>query len=340
MRSNLALASLLVCLIPSPAPRAAEIELYPKYYTLKLGEQIHYTAIGHDADGRPRFLEQITPFEFGTSDPDALSLDNEDGRFTGRSPGMAEVLVKTRDGAPARFSIQVASERFRPIESVRAEDGPPFHSARTIMVTHANRDGFDHTRVAKSGIDRVVRDAKAKGDNVVFLMSPQYPNWYTSDRAPSLAIESDTGEHDLVVTSDEIVFVGGNFSWCLLESVKSSLISFASGSGSDLCLVFPLDAIYDGDPGRGYPYPMVTLASLFETQPDSAATFERVVTPFLEKLQSSLAEAQTSSKVTERGAASNLKTAGVIVEFNGDIVREHQLESSERVLRFVFQSSR
>lgn len=59
-----------------------------------------------------------------------------------------------------------------------------------LFVGHANRDGFDHTAVAKSGIDSLVREAKKNGWPVVYFVSKEYPNWYTADRRPDDAISS------------------------------------------------------------------------------------------------------------------------------------------------------
>ena len=167
-------------------------------------------------------------------------------------------------------------------------------------------------------------------------MSPEYPNWDTTDQEPTHGIASYSGAHNLRLGSKEIVFVGGNFNWCLLDCVKSSVISFVAESEGDLRLVFPLDAIYDGDPGKGYPHPMVTLATLFDSQPDRTAAFEQVVAPFLEKLRNSVSDALAAPDASRLANATDLQTAGVVVEINGQIVLEHQLEGAKRVLRFQF----
>lgn len=44
-----------------------------------------------------------------------------------------------------------------------------------LFVGHANLDGFDHTAVAKPGIDRLVQEAKKNGWPVVYFVSKEYP---------------------------------------------------------------------------------------------------------------------------------------------------------------------
>jgi hypothetical protein len=43
-----------------------------------------------------------------------------------------------------------------------------------LFVGHANLDGFDHTAVAKPGIDRLVQEAKKNGRPVVYWVSKEY----------------------------------------------------------------------------------------------------------------------------------------------------------------------
>ncbi len=50
-----------------------------------------------------------------------------------------------------------------------------------LFVGHANLDGFDHTAVAKSGIDRLIEQAKKDRRPVVYWVSKEYPDWYTAD---------------------------------------------------------------------------------------------------------------------------------------------------------------
>ena len=160
-----------------------------------------------------------------------------------------------------------------------------------LFVGHANRDGLDHTAVAKPGIDRLVREFKRRGHPVVYWVSEEHLNWYTEDRQPSLAIISEGQEHEILVDADRVVFAGGSFRLCVLRNVQTTLHGMIRADMRDeLHFIFPVEAIWMGDtwgPGerRGYPAPMVLLGSLWENRASSdSERYDAFVVPFLDSL--------------------------------------------------------
>lgn len=68
-----------------------------------------------------------------------------------------------------------------------------------------------------------MRNAKKHGWPVVYWVSKEYPNWYTSDQQPDYAIISEGQEHQVRVTAEQVVFTGGSFMFCLLRNVQMTL---------------------------------------------------------------------------------------------------------------------
>src|SRR5262245_1920249 len=164
----------------------------------------------------------------------------------------------------------------------------PHSTARDIVakellfVGHANLDGFDHTAVAKPGIDRLVKEAKKKGWRVVYWISAEYPDWYTNDRYPDYAIISEGQEHEIRVDAQRVVFAGGSFMFCLLRNAQMTLHGMLKHDGPPrIHFVFPAQAIWVEDtwgPGdeRPYPAPMVLLTALFARRTDDAQAYQEV----------------------------------------------------------------
>jgi hypothetical protein len=313
--------------------RGGEIEIYPRHFNLLLGERIHYTAMAIGEGGSREFLEKVSPFEFATSDASILALEGPDARFCARAPGRAEVIVRTADGRRAAFAITVAPRRQQEMKLAAAGDVPALAVEEVLTVVHANRDGFDHTEVARRGIDRLVRAAKERGSTVVYLVSTEYPNWYLADRRPDYAVASDDGRHAMRVDARRYVFAGGNFYWCLAANVRSVLEHLLEKPGPwRVELVFPMDAIYDGQPGKPYPAAMTTLAALFEGQVGAQAAYELLVVGFLKKLETSQRQgADQNSPFAERWRA-----CGVTVRIGDDFTRRYRAGTTTRELVLVF----
>ncbi|MFQ5671414.1 MAG: hypothetical protein ACE5HD_13030, partial [Acidobacteriota bacterium] len=156
------------------------------------------------------------------------------------------------------------------LEAVPQAEVDAIIGGEVLFVGHANLDGFDHTAVPKPGIDRLVRGFKTRGRPVVYWVSEEYPNWYTEDRQPDLAIISEGQEHAMWIDVDRVVFAGGGFMMCLLRNVRLTLHGMIRADTRDkLHFIFPPDAIWMTNiwgPGvpKPYPAPMVLLGSLWE----------------------------------------------------------------------------
>jgi hypothetical protein len=87
-----------------------------------------------------------------------------------------------------RVRIEVAGRARPPIRAVPHSTVRKIVGKELLFVGHANLDGFDHTAVAKPGIDRLVQEAKKNRWTVVYWVSQEYPDWYTADRHPDYAI--------------------------------------------------------------------------------------------------------------------------------------------------------
>jgi hypothetical protein len=135
-------------------------------------------------------------------------------------------VIYRRDGAPnfvENYRLESKDPAVvRVVDSIRLEAVSP-GSAEVLFVGHANLDGWDHTAVAKPGIDRLVREFKARGHPVVYFVSQDYPFWYTEDRQPDLAVVSEGQEHQIVVDAERVVFSGGDFMVCTLRNVQMTL---------------------------------------------------------------------------------------------------------------------
>ncbi len=223
-------------------------------------------------------------FKFTTSDDSRLRLVNESGVFEGKAPGRATIVLKTL-GKEHRFAAEVMNEKLLAMKVTLAKQVPQIRANEVLFIGHANRDGFDHTMVAKSGIDWWVRQFKDKDRPVIYLVSEEYPNWYTEDRNPTYAIISEGQEHDLQLDVPTIYFAGGGFAYCLLRNVQFVLHRWAREGGSEaIRLVFLIDAIWTGEKDKPYPAPMAKLDSLFDRAASPEATYDLLIVPFLNRL--------------------------------------------------------
>lgn len=162
-------------------------------------------------------------------------------------------------------------------------------SKEFLFVGHANLDGFDHTAVAKPGIDRLVAQAKKDRRPVVYWVSKAYPHWYTADRRPDYAFISEGQEHQVHVDAQRVMFAGGDFMFCLLRNAQMTLHGMAKQGTRRIDFVFPAQAVWAADiwgpdDKRPYPAPMVLLTALLGRRASDTEAYEEVVVPFLGRL--------------------------------------------------------
>jgi hypothetical protein len=280
---------LLLCLLGllatgCRAPDTSRLEVFPQHFLLHPGERIHYTVLERSSSGRPRFPTT----EFAAEDPDVVRLIGPAGSFEAVAPGRTELVVRTPT-SERRIRLEVAGDPRSPIASVPHGSFTEIVAKELLFVGHANLDGWDHTAVAKPGIDRLVQEAKANGWPVVYWVSAEYPDWYTADRHPDYAILSEGQEHEIRFDAERIVFTGGGFMFCLLRNAQMTLHAMAKHGARRAHFVFPAQAIWEPDvwgPGekRPYPSPMVLLSTLFAGRPDDARAYDELVVPFLDRL--------------------------------------------------------
>jgi hypothetical protein len=98
------------------------------------------------------------------------------GVFEAVGPGRAELVVRTLT-SERRVSVEVAGRAQPPMMAVHHSTIAQIVATELLFVGHANLDGFDHTAVAKPGIDRLVQEAKKNGWPVVYWVSKEYPDW-------------------------------------------------------------------------------------------------------------------------------------------------------------------
>jgi hypothetical protein len=201
-------------------------------------------------------------------------------------PGRTEVLVRTST-SERRFSVDVAGSVQPPMTAIHHSALTELAAQEFLFVGHANRDGFDHTAVAKPGIDRLVEEARKNGTPVVYWVSQEYPNWYTADRKPDYAIFSEGQEHEIRVGAERVVFTGGDFMYCTLRNTQMTLHGMVQRDGEErIEFVFPADAIWmadiQGTDKRNYPAPMILLSTFFARYADDDLAYEAVVVPFLD----------------------------------------------------------
>ena len=241
----------------------------------------------HTGDGELHFFDD---YEFEIGNPQVLELKDRRGLFRALSRGRTELIVKS-PRSERRYEIEVRGDALPVLTAVPHSEVDTIVGEEVLFVGHANRDGLDHTAVAKPGIDRLVREFKRRGHPVVYWVSEEHLNWYTEDRQPSLAIISEGQEHEILVDADRVVFAGGSFRLCVLRNVQTTLHGMIRADMRDeLHFIFPVEAIWMGDtwgPGerRGYPAPMVLLGSLWENRASSdSERYDAFVVPFLDSL--------------------------------------------------------
>ena len=262
------------------------LDVIPKHFLLRPGEKIHYTVLERSEDSPPRFADD---YEFAIEDPAIVRLMESTGIFEAIGPGRTEFVVRT-PSSESRFNVEVAGRPQPPMMAVHHSTLTEIVAEEFLFVGHANRDGMDHTAVAKPGIDRLVQDAKKNGLPVVYWVSEEYPHWYTADRHPDYVIISEGQEHEIRVEAQRVVFAGGDFMFCVLRNAQMTLHGMVKHNGARrINFAFPAQAIWMTDiwgPGdaRPYPAPMVLLTTLFARRADDAQAYDEVVVPFLDRM--------------------------------------------------------
>ena len=278
---------LLLCLLgllatgcgPSGTPG---LEVFPKHFLLHPGEQIHYSVV--ERSGNTLSVD----YELVIEDPEVVRLIEPTGVIEAVGPGRTELLVRTPT-SERRFSVEVAGRAQPPMMAVHHSTLQEIVAKELVFVGHANLDGFDHTAVAKPGIDRLVQEAKKNGWPVVYWVSQEYPNWYTADRDPDYAIISEGQEHEILVDAQRVVFAGGDFMFCTLRNAQMTLHGMVKHNGARrIHFVFPAQAIWMtdtwGPDARPYPAPMILLTTFFARHADDAQAYDEVVVPFLDRM--------------------------------------------------------
>ena len=275
-------AALLLSVTAQSSPE--QLQVYPDHTRLSVGEQIRYSVF-HLQEGSPKPVEDY-------------SLESEDStivrvvdrwRLEAVSPGTTNVLIRS-DVGQLRLSIDVDPDRRPPMPATHHSAVDRLAGEELLFVGHANLDGFDHTAVAKPGIDRLVREFKARGHPVIYFVSEDYPYWYTDDRQPDLAIVSEGQEHEILVDAGRVVFTGGDFMFCTPRNAQMTLHGMLKAANRErIHFVFATDAIWAVDifaPGRSHPYPapMALADHLLSEHPSYQDRYERVVVPFLKRL--------------------------------------------------------
>ena len=161
-------------LSPGLRPSGARAGRISQDFLLHPGEQIHYTVCE-----RPKGNQTHCPdAEFSTKNPEVLRLIKPTGLFEAQRPGRTELVARTAT-SERRVTIRVAGRTVTPMKAVPHNTMREIVAKDLLFVGHANLDGFDHTAVAKPGIDRLVQEARKNGWTVVYWVSQEYPDWYT-----------------------------------------------------------------------------------------------------------------------------------------------------------------
>jgi hypothetical protein len=313
------------------------LELFPKHFLLRPGEQIHYQVLERP-DGRQfRFSDA----KFSTENPEIVRLIESSGVLKAVRPGRTELQVRTPT-SEKRVRIEVMGPAQPPMIPVHHSTVREIVAKELLFVGHANLDGWDHTAVAKPGIDRLVQEAKKNGWTVVYWVSNEYPYWYTADRRPDYAIISEGQEHLIRVDAQRVVFAGGGFTFCTLRNAQFTLHGMVKHGARRIHFVFPAQAIWEPDiwgPGekRPYPAPMVLLSTLFDRRADDARTYDEVVVPFLNRLIMEFPLLGYPPDPPAPPLSELLKNWSIVVRFGDRFERVYRRGDSNTTLLVEFQ---
>ena len=322
--------------VQRPSPR---LEIYPKHTRLRVGEQIHYSVFRRDDGAHNR----VDDYSLEPKDPAVVRVVDT-WWLEAVSPGTTDVLVRSNVGERV-LSIDVDPGAAPRMPAVHHSEVERIVGEELLFVGHANLDGFDHTAVARPGIDRLVRQFMARGHPVVYFVSREYPYWYTEDREPDLAIVSEGQEHRIVVDAERIVFSGGGFMFCVLRNVQMTLHGMLQAASRDnIEFVLPADAIWAVDmftPGqvRLYPAPMALLGRLMSERSSKHDRYEQLVVPFLERLFGEFPVADYPALAPNPPLEKLVDGWTVDVAFDGVFVQSYRPGDPNKVIRFDFLSN-
>lgn len=326
--------SLLGCWLQAGGRPATRLEIFPKHFLLRPGEQIHYTVCEFPERNQPRCPDA----EFTTRDPEIVRLIKPTGLCEAIRPGRTELVVRTR-ASERRFRVQVAGRAETPMMAVPHPSVREIVAKDLLFAGHANLDGFDHTAVAKPGIDRLVQEARQNGWTVVYWVSQEYPDWYTADRHPDYAIVSEGQEHQIRIAAQRVVFAGGGFMFCLARNAQMTLHSMLKhNAGPRIHFVFPAQAIWRGPvDARPYPAPMVLLTTWFARCANDAQAYDEVAVPFLDRMIMQFPVAGYPSDPPAPPLRDLLKDWSIVVRFGDRFERVYRRGGSKQTLLIEFQ---
>jgi hypothetical protein len=320
------------------ARRATDLEILPEHFLLQPGEQIHYTVVEHLEGGKTLQPDGA----FTIEDPSIVRLITPAGLLEAVRAGRTAVLVRA-GASQRRVVIEVAGGAQPPMAAVPYDSVSRIAAKELLFVGHANRDGFDHTAVAKPGIDRLVQDARKNGRPVVYWVSQEYPDWYTADRHPDYAIITEGQEHRTRVDAERVTFAGGSFMFCLLRNVQMTLHGMLKEAGERrIDFVFPADGIWVEDmwgPGdkRPYPAPMVLLTTLFGRRSGDEQAYREVVVPFLDRVIDQYPVAGYPAVAPTPPLRDLMKDWSIVVRFSSRFQRVYRRGDSNKTWLLEFQ---
>jgi hypothetical protein len=317
---------------------APGLDVLPKHFVLRPGEQVHYQVIERAENGRPRSVD----YEFAVEDSGIVRSIEPKGVLEAVKPGRTALVVRTPT-SERRVPIEVGGDAQPAMTAVPHSAVREIVAKELLFVGHANLDGFDHTAVAKPGIDRLVEDAKKGGVPVVYWVSQVYPDWYTADRRPDYAIVSEGQEHHIRIDAKRVTFAGGSFMFCVLRNVQMTLHGMLTHSAAQrVTFVFPGQAIWVEDiwgtaDKRPYPAPMVLLATLFARRPDRTRAYDEGVVPFLDRLIMQFPVAGYPPDPPSPPLSELIKHWSVVVRFGETFERVYRRGDSNKSLIVDFQ---
>src|SRR5262245_22516809 len=283
---------------------------------------------------QPRFVDP----KFAIKDPQIVRLIDPKGLFEAVKPGRTELVVRTPT-SERLITVEVAGRAQPPMIAVPHSTLREIVAKELLFVGHANLDGWDHTAVAKPGIDRLVQEAKKNGWTVVYWVSKEYPHWYTADRRPDYAIISEGQEHQIRIEAQRVVFAGGGFMFCLLRNAQMTLHGMAMHNvARRIHFVFPAQAIWRGPAdARPYPAPMVLLTAWFARHSDDAQAYDEVVVPFLDRMITEFPFGGYPANQQVPPLSHRLKDWSVVVRFGDRFERIYRRGDSNKTLLVEFQ---
>ena len=280
--------------------------------------------------------------KFAIEDPKIVRLIDPKGLFEAVRPGRTQLVVRSPT-SERRITVEVAGPAQPPMTAVPHTTVREIAAKDLLFVGHANLDGFDHTAVAKPGIDRLVQEAKKNGWTVAYFVSQEYPDWYTADRHPDYTIISEGQEHQIRVAAERVVFTGGDFMFCTLRNAQMTLHGMLKHDApAKINFVFPAQAIWVADiwgPGdkQNYPAPMLLLTTLFARRSDDAQAYEKVVLPFLDRMITQFPVLGYPADPPAPPLSELLKDWTIVVRFGNRFERVYRRGDSDKTVLVEFQ---